>query len=44
MFGKPPPAAVGMDPPRPVTAAVQMPFACECRQGELVVLESHFQH
>jgi sigma-B regulation protein RsbU (phosphoserine phosphatase) len=35
MFGKPPPAAAGMDPPRPVTAAVQMPFACECRQGGL---------
>ena len=35
VFGKPPPAAAGMDPPRPVTAAVQMPFACECRQGGL---------
>ena len=33
-----------IDPPRPVSAAVQMPVACECRQGGLVVLESHFQH
>jgi len=32
------PAAAGMDPPRPVSAAVQMAVACECRQGGLVVL------